>query len=722
MSNYKCFGPVKPIELKETAFFPKRICYDIYEEKEAERKSTEDDTAFYQDALINKNLLFRWAQFAGQIFQSDSDSYWNHSGKSWKDNFGEKANYMDLIDYLCNKRSKSGGDDVHMSTGLVLTDSLEKVETAAGKMAQDLLSRKLKGPEFIARANLAPLHNKQLSSNKVYYTLAGIMDRYGKTFQFGYTIFGIAFYDFRLKVVSDGTRYNTAIGNKTVEEAKKEVIPGFSYQEIDGGKKVINTAENRGTGEISQTVEKTVGISQSESNAITNSEEYSFTESIGLEVALSTVIPVADVTMQMGFEAGQVIGTTYSKEKSITKSEENTSSVTVTVPAHTAVVVNQHESKTVTKLDYDCPVMIQYNVAIFSICGTCYDDNLAVQSFSTAGYDQRSFITLFGPSEAGTEVEDAADNQYMRYLKRTQPGYEETFGITEVKSHYKGMLHKTLNWDKIIGQDPASTGYKGCEKKPAETDTPENLIKKLCTERPMAPTGATLTDSGSGITTEVCDAIPLYPLTNVNLLIGSTKYDTGKDAELNANNWITQGVDGAAVNFYGYIHDKGEWILVDEYGNILEDRSIAYSEKDRMTGDQIIHTVGKGIVYAKYLIPENFYTCQSGAKISNDTIQTVFIKIEIHDTSLDGRIEVEGCIEVKLGSITNLEEMRSHVHVYDETGTEIVVPVIWEADSDCHGGIVVVNNRMQAKKTGTYHIRACYETLTSDWVEVNVKM
>lgn len=732
MSGYQCFGPVKEIKLKETSHFPERTCYDIYAGKE-ERCSTDNDVQLFKDALVNKNLLFRWAQIASQIFQSHPDSYWNHSGKSWEENFCSKKkgsgldytepNYMDLIDCLCNKKDRTRGDDVHMSSGLVLASSLEEVETAAGKMAQDLLKRKLKGPQFIERADLDLLHGKKLSSNKVYYTLAGFLDRYGKTFQFGYTVFGIVFYDFKLKVVSDGSQYNTAIGDKTIEEAKTQTIPGFSYQESNFGTKTISSAENKGTSEITQTVEKTIGNSRSESNSITKSEEYSFTESIGLEVGLSKVIPLADVTMKLGFEAAQVIGTAYSEEKSVSKSEENTSSVTVTVPAHTAVVVTQHESTSTVKLEYDCPVMIQYSAAVFSICGTCYDDKAAVHTFKTSGYDQRSFVTIFAPSKAGTEAEDAVDNLYLRYQNRDVLGYEKTFGETKLKSHNRGTLEDTLNWGKINGQSPVSTRCGGSDKGQTEASKkPGELIQTLCENRPMAPTGAVLTDSGNQVATEVCDAIPLYPLNKICLVSGSTQYDTGINADFNTNNWVTQGVDEAGVNFYGYIHDKGEWVLTDEYGEELTDTSIAYWKEDSITKERLIHTAGKGTVYAKYLIPENYYTCQSGEPIDNKSIQTVKIRIEIHDTTLDGRIEVEGHIEAKKDSVVNLEEMNSHVHVYDEMGREITVPVTWEAAPECREEIVIVNNRMTPNKTGVFHIRACYESLASDWIEVIVTM
>lgn len=132
MLTNECFGLANLVKLQKTDILPERLCYDVYEGKD-ERESTEKKEALLRDALVNQDLLFRWAQVASQIFESDSYSYWNHSGKSWECNFGRNPNYMDLIDCLCHQYDRTSGDGVHKSTGLVLADSLGAVEDATGK-------------------------------------------------------------------------------------------------------------------------------------------------------------------------------------------------------------------------------------------------------------------------------------------------------------------------------------------------------------------------------------------------------------------------------------------------------------------------------------------------------------------------------------------------------------------------------------------------------------
>ena len=88
MSNYTCYGPVNPIKLKAVNGLPERTCYDFYEGKN-ERRSTDDPHQFLLDALTNKDQMLLWAQLAYQIFKSEPETCWNHSNKSWDENFGK---------------------------------------------------------------------------------------------------------------------------------------------------------------------------------------------------------------------------------------------------------------------------------------------------------------------------------------------------------------------------------------------------------------------------------------------------------------------------------------------------------------------------------------------------------------------------------------------------------------------------------------------------------
>lgn len=145
-------------------------------------------------------------------------------------------------------------------------------------------------------------------TTRLFYILAGFRDRYGKTFQFGYTVFGIAFYNFRLKIVSDGTRYNTVIGEDTIEEAiEKGEIPEFTYYDSGSGERVIYLARNESLQEVMRTVSYSTDSSETEANSITNAEEYSFTESERLSIELNQILKLSKMAAEMRFKTVQLI-------------------------------------------------------------------------------------------------------------------------------------------------------------------------------------------------------------------------------------------------------------------------------------------------------------------------------------------------------------------------------------------------------------------------------
>ncbi|MBD5532597.1 MAG: aerolysin family beta-barrel pore-forming toxin [Lachnospiraceae bacterium] len=724
MSNYECYGPVKPVKLPATGSLPERECYDIYKDVPDERRDTENKEIFLQNALQNQGLLLQWAQLAYQIFQSEPDSWWNHSKKSWEKNWGQNPNYMDLIDCLLNKYDKTKGvdNDPHMSTGLLLGSTLSDAEFKAAELVEKLIGRKLKAKDFIKQCGVQPLHDNT-TKQTVFYTVAAHCDRYGGTPQYGYNAFGLAFYNFRLKVVSDGTHYNTAIGDLSIKEAiQKGPIPGFEYINTSGEPSILYQTDNNTAAETSKTVTMTEEEEVSESNSITNSEEYNFTEMIGVTFKIDNILPNFGLETEMQFTAGQVIGTAYGEEKSVSKTKSNSSSVSVTIPPHTTIVVKQKSTGATMKLEYDCPVMVQFDVAVFSMCGTCYDDNAAVQSFNTAGYEQRSFITMFQPSDAGYAGEDGSENLYMRYTQSKEvSGYEKQHGITILKNDNDKILKDHLDWETIKGQPAASTACKDKDGNVVATQAPEELIKWLAEKRPMSPTGGTLTENAKNLQTTIENPVPLYPLAALEATTGNRKYDVGIGDVLYPDNWIVAGYDTENVPFYGFDTKKGSWILVDEEGKPLPDKSLAGIYTQPLTDVPYIRGNAAGTVYAKYMIPENYYKDKNGIPATNESIKTVFIEIVIHDTELQGTIVSTGNVNVKNNTATNLETLNTlNVHVYDEKNTEIVVPVVWEADPDRGNGITIYCNNMEVTAVGTYRIRAKYETLCSEWIEVHV--
>ncbi|MCL1817114.1 MAG: InlB B-repeat-containing protein, partial [Clostridiales bacterium] len=131
----------------------------------------------------------------------------------------------------------------------------------------------------------------------------------------------------------------------------------------------------------------------------------------------------------------------------------NKVSASLNLPAQTVVAIDSADGTIKVTLNYDCPIAITYKVAIFSLSGCCYDDNIATRSFSTAGYWQKHFCSIFGNSNG-----DAQAEFYDRAVTfRKIEGYDETNGATYGwgKSRTAGTTAITvnkLNWGSIIGE------------------------------------------------------------------------------------------------------------------------------------------------------------------------------------------------------------------------------------------------------------------------------
>lgn len=85
----------------------------------------------------------------------------------------------------------------------------------------------------------------------------------------------------------------------------------------------------------------------------------------------------------------------------------------------------------------------------------------------------------------------------------------------------------------------------------------------------------------------------------------------------------------------------------------------------------------------------------------------------------EGTIEIRGKLEGLIGSTIDLDSSEGfYAGVFGPDGREVDCQVVWEAQERPDRGISIVNNQLTFTKEGTFHIRAIYENLVSDWVEV----
>lgn len=671
------------------------------------RTDTSDEITFYKAAITSNNFLQDWASIAYNVFESQSKSYWDRAGNGWDEDFGN-GHYIDLVYDFQNSsytRDKYFGAK---ATGLSVANSLEEVQNRAADDLANLVGRKMTGSDFLKRHEISSLTGDQKT---VLYTTVSTVDRYGATPQYGYNSFSLVFYDFQLHVLSDDSPLS---GEVTTNTTSTE----------DG---LIVVMENYDIAEVSRTATLARSVTNSVSSTISNSEQFSFGASIGTTSTFTEKVPdVEEVSfsIQTGYSFGEVMETAYSEESTLTETVDTSLSVAKTLPPHTKECSQQSIATTTLKTSFDCPVGLTYKVAIFSMCGTMYDDNALVQAWNTAGYEQRSFVTFFG---ASTDTDDAVESLYQRATYRpNDSSYDQTYGLTKGTDDEGSVWCSSLDWSSIAGMaapsSKSASGLKGGN----------DLIYALDDAYPMSLTGGTTSVTETSIFTEQGTTYPLLPISSVYI-----PWQMGENAELDRTFQLTVGethpissyrveaCDRDAVPYFGFVSTSGTWKIVDAAGREASS-DVAVMEYDPVTGSQILKATAPGTAYVKYFIPENYYYTWDGVASTNENISSAAYKVvvsalpEEEPEPFTGTIELTGSVSTIVGETINLNgEGSLSVAAYDTTDKKVKAAVSWEARELEEDGISVSpDGVLTTTKAGTFHVRAYMDAVYSDWVEV----
>ncbi len=685
-----------------------------------------DEVEFYKKAIQSNDFFKDWVSLAYNIFESQPDSYWDHAGDEWDGSYGKNGTYIDFVDYMLNAKSRHieeagiANENVagYVSTGLSVAGSLKDVQARAADDIARLPNRKLTGADFLKRHKIESLTDTE---QLVLYSTVTTFDRYGRTEQIGYDSFSIAFYDFQLHVLNDDGTLESEI---TTDTSTAE--DGFIALSTNLGTEDARRVDVLGT-EVKETL----------STTLTNSETYTFGQSIGGSMTYESKMNPANIkavkppmlktevghsfsiTGQLSFS--QAVQTAYSETKSETYTTSKSSAQAYTVPAHTTMTGQQTTAKTKLTQTYDCPVGISYKVAIFSMCGTCYDDNAATQSFSTAGYEQRSFVTHFGASD---QVTDAVESLYQRAtLHYSDPTYDETYGNTKGTNHDGDVWCTGLDWNKIRGLGAPSSKVSGLK---GET----TLIYALDDTYPMSNAGAVTSIIQDSVTTVLGTAEPLYPIGEIYIpredgskvppdsIFEVTVGETIPISSYRVNARDDRDKDSA--DYYGFRSDRGTWKIVDAAGEETTS-DVARIVYDPVTGTQILETTGAGQIYVKYFIPENYYYTYDGVASTNANIDSTAYSVVVsaeEPEPFQGTLEVTGTAAVTVDQTENLNALFT-VTACDPTGKEVEADISWEAKELASKGITVTaDGAMTITQPGTFHVRAYAGDVYSDWVEV----
>lgn len=679
-----------------------------------------DEVEFYKKAIQSNHIFQDWVSLAYNIFESQSKTHWDGD---WDDDFG-KGGYIDFMDCMLNKRDRWIHETLvgtnmwgYISSGLSVANSLAEVQRRAADDIAVLPNRKLDGSDFLARHDMSEVLTDD--SRLVLYSTVSDFDRYGTdaahTHQIGYDSFTIAFYDFQLHVVDseDELDATTIVENTTDDD--RVVIHATNNSKVDG--------------EESITLDKSV--SESLSTSLTNSESYSFGESLSLSGSYDRKFGEgeknhAKIQLTGTVSFAQAVETAWTETELRTTDAKKSESFYSIVPAHTTLVSEQSLGTIKLTDTYDCPVGISFKVAIFSMCGTCYDDNAATQSFSTAGYEQRSFVTLFGDSATGA---DAVESLYQRASVEghyTDTNYDKSFSYTKGTDDDGDVWCTGLNWNTIRDLPAPSTNNTSITNLKGETD----LIYAIDDTYPMSAAGGTTTIYQDSFDTKAGEAIPLYPIASTYI-----KWQMDDEFSLDRTFDLTVGEtfpitsyrvkasDKDGVPYHGFVGTWGTWKIVDNNGKETTS-PVARMDNDSVTGSQILTATAPGTIYVKYFIPENTYYTYDGEASTNANISSPAYKVvvsaapEEEPEPFEGTLEVTGTAEVTVGIPENLNTHFT-VTACDPTGKEVEADVSWEAKELPSKGITVApNGELECTQAGTFHVRAYVDDVYSNWVEV----
>ena len=654
---YDSYGTVSDITLNGMTY------YDIYSGAVTNRTDLGTQTQFLQDVVKNRNNLQNWLVL-GHAVLSDELSQTSHLSNMAAD----------------------------CAANLSYANSLQAAEFAARDQISDHFDSV--GPDKIT--GIEAWQNDS-TTQPVFYGYSFYKDRDAPgTFDYHYYYRGIAFYDFQISLLSDPSlQYKTAAeGYDSLESAAADGAPGVTYESTDSaGGGFVGGVSNYSIEPVTASQNLSDTSSESLSNAIQNSTSYTFTEMIGIETTFKETIPLfggMEEKLTFQFTAQQAYSTAYTTEHSVENSRTLAYNVEVTLPAHTTIIMKQHDSETKVTLSYDSPVVIKYKVAVYALHGQVYDDGASIHH----PHDMSVYLATFGKSDVDNASAVANLTNRIKFYASV-PGYETAYG-------------DGLDWDTIYTNGSA---------------TDKAAIDWLTTDMPMSVTGASISADYKSVGSEIYGLQPLYALRRVASSTDELKMNSGD--YLYVANLPVQGFNAYNVPYYGFDSDWGSWILLDSAGNPIGGaNSVASLVIDPVTGKtRLVAGDTAGTVYLKYLIDEDKYSTATNPTTyaTNATLWgTAVIKVDVSEKAFDGSLVLAGSVTGYAGDPPlDLDALSTvSVIVYDATGKEVEHPVVWESQEVPSKGITVVNNQLTLTKTGTFHVRVRCGDKYFSWIEV----
>ena len=678
---------------------------------------------------VTVSILKDWGNIAASIFENGgkytcTDDFAKCYGKDYDDSTDENYYIGELLSTATEKSGGSKGKDYYHSTGLSVANSLNDVRNKMGSEIAGGINRKICSASDILgqgkNCDDALPELKDETNQTVLYNIATSIARSGSTAKVKYNSYGIAFYDFDLMIIADDeleyvTKAESLKGEANpVEAAEQQGMEGFSYTENSDVSYFIGS-ENYSTIDANKEFSLNNTTTDTISTSLQNSESYSFSQMIGSETefdsTLSGIIGGVKEIFKVSFTTEQSFGTAFTEENSYSVTTGTTDVISYPVPAQTVAYVEQSHGAASMTVPYDVPVALTFKVMVFCMNGDVYADKVCTLAFSTAGYRQSYFSTVFGSAdaEAGTY---AYESLYNRYQNKDVTGWDSAKGNNHV--YYKkhdGSSEPTdtkdynLNW----------SGIESVFKKNRDIDI---SITDFATRVPMLSSGASTTETSESYSSKIYDYKPMYLPTYVNATnLEGTSFNMLKGGVFNLSGVDIELCNANGVPYYGFKYADGHWELCDDSEDVIQ-----YNSKSNT-----VIAKGTGVGSIQYVINEDVeYTAEKETgKATTREIAPFTLTFAVFENPLinDASVELKDEESFKGTVGDELVDVSQLLDVVDENGSTIDnCPVIWEAEDNVDG-INIENGKVSFTKEGTYKIRAILNPesegeITTDWIEV----
>lgn len=623
--------------------------YDLLEgAPSAESQSLEQFYAQYltTSAGSYESLLNRWIQVAeglrednkdaGQPLNWYDDLYTSHEKVPWKEQHGSADNgrdaqneifrYFNSVDEYFNQNAATRFEAVDSLSGLVY-----------------------------------------------YYCKAPELSGQGANFDANGE-YAIIFSNFRVCQVMNGEYIEAEMGDTKPDKSNESKIYqlGFTNNTTDDA-----TASGTLTTSFTEAVTLSSGTSHEYSTQ--HSVSVNLTASIGRDENLFG----GEAGFQYAYTWGEVTGENFSNGTEKSNSQEISSSISMTLPAHTQAVMLQETGDATMNQMFDYPVALLYDVHILYY-GTTEGTALPGLCVTYAG-------------ESGRNSYDARSDLYQRAVRKSK--------------------------------DPNGLTYS------TTTATAENIWKQV----PLSTIDTSLKYACQYTTNKLYSITPMYDLKFLELTRAADKsVSLPVGGTLDVDQIGVTGLDVENVPYHGFNQEKGQWVLLDSAGAEVSGSANEYATltKNTITGQNTLQVLkGGGTVYLRYKIDDTAYKKVNDtpkpdddeAYITNkDLTNRAVVTINTLEDALGYSITASGEIVACAGDgDIDLNGSSSPVSamVLDASGKQVSASVTWEAQELT--GIAIDNGttlKLSTATPGTYHIRPVWNGLyPADWLTVTVR-